>query len=178
MGGLRLPPSPPSWESVRTKLTPQGLAAKTNHRASPAGSPEALCSPQSSGARPLISDGPSLSSFSQEAALLSVASQQMEKQECGEDERAGSPCLGNPLCSHLLAGSQMLSPAYRGMCVQQEGGGWSTDQTVLSAHWHLCLPPLIRPRRGRGRGRAQSVSAPRPSPWSGQSSQDLRVLCG
>ena len=32
----------------------------------------------------------------------------------GGEGRAGGSCLGNPLCSDLLAGSQMLSPAYGG----------------------------------------------------------------
>lgn len=164
MGGLRLPPSPPSWESVLTKLTPQGLSAKTNHRASPAGSPEVLCSPQSSGARPLISDGPSLSSFSQEAALPSVASQQMEKGVWG-GRKGWKPLPGKPSLLKPLGWESDTQPCLRGKCASSrkvEGGPW-TGPSSLPIGTCVCLHGCGPAEAGAGAG--PSLSLPRgPAP--------------
>ena len=132
-GGLRLLPSPPSWESIPRKLTSQGFGTKINHGASPAGSPEALCSPQSSGAWPLISDGPSIffSPFSQETSTLpSAASWQMETQERGEDERGtgwggqGWKLLpGKPSLLRPLGWKSDAQPCLRGKCASSRKVG-------------------------------------------------------
>lgn len=150
-----------------------GMRCENQPRESPAGSPEVLCSPQSSGARPLISDGPRLfSSFSQETATFpSAASWQMETQEHGEDERGmgqggqGWKLLpGKPSLLRPLGRKSDAQPCLRGKCASSGRWGWSMDRIILSARRHLCLPPLMGLRRGRGR--AQPVSARRPSPWS------------
>lgn len=148
-GGLRLLSSPPSWESIPRKLTSQGCGAKTSHGSLRLGL-QRCSAPRSHQVLGLLSLMAPVSSLPsprkpplfplQPAGKWRHRSVGRMKGAWGREGRAGSSCLGNPLCSDLLAGSQMLSPAYGGNVHPAEGGGgpW-TGSSSLPVGTCVCL---------------------------------------